>query len=128
MEKAVALPNTPAALRLIELTTLMEQATPERVAAYVRSHFNAPYAEREPIDRRIAAFMDWRLRCGMVPVEVTASQAHRIETVMVQPYTEERQVVIVEVEPEPPHAVASLAVGRAPLPVQVPATPEQEDP
>jgi len=125
LDKAAALPDTPAARCLTELTALMAEATPERVAAYVHARFTASYAEREPIDRRIAAFMDWKLRGGMTPAEVRASEAHRIEVVAVQPYTEERQIVIVEVEPHAPHFVSTLAVGRAPLPALVPSTPDQ---
>lgn len=114
--RAIDLPETPAAQRLNELTDLMTDATPGRVAEYVGTRYTADYAAFLPIDRRIASFMDWHRRGGMEVIEVLENQPHRIEVIAEQRVTGERWMLGIHVEAEPPHRVERMMVGRAPLP------------
>ena len=120
-----ALPETPAARRLAEITSLTREATPTGVIDYLQTHFTSENANHVPLARRIGSFMDWKARGGMDVVEVTVSEAHRIETVVRQPFTDERRLLGVQVEPEPPHRIDSLLMGRSPLPIIEPALDEQ---
>jgi len=114
--ETVALPDTPAATRLQQLIELMAEATPERVVNYVGNHYTPEYAQRLPLANRIGSFMNWHRRGGMNVVEVRNSQDNRIEVITHQPLTDERWLLGVEVESEPPHRVQALMLGRAPLP------------
>jgi CubicO group peptidase (beta-lactamase class C family) len=111
-----ALPDTPAARRLSEITALTCQATPASIIDYVQTHFTPENARHVPITRRIGFFMDWKARGGMEVLEVTASQTHRIEAIVRQLLTDERRVLGVQVEAEAPHRIDALLLGRAPLP------------
>jgi CubicO group peptidase (beta-lactamase class C family) len=104
----------------------MLDAKPARVADYVRTHYTPAYADRKPIDRRIASFMEWRARGGMVPVELTSSEPCRIETVVYQPFSEEYLTLTVQVESQEPHQINAIMVGRMPLPAITP-TPSDQD-
>jgi CubicO group peptidase (beta-lactamase class C family) len=123
--KSSAPADTAAAKRLHEITSLASNASPTRVADYVKRHYAPAYAQREPLARRIASFMDWKARGGMEVIEVTSSEAFRIETVVHQPFSEERWVLDVRVEAEQPHRIEAVMVGRAPLPVISPALSDQ---
>lgn len=113
---AVDWPDTPAARRLAELTELIQQATPDRVAGYIDEHYSPQYARHRPLDDRIDTFMDWHRRGGMSTVEVIDSQPHRIEVITRHPVTEERWRMALHTAPEPPHRIERLMVGPAPLP------------
>lgn len=118
---AVDLPDSPAAHRLVELASLIPEATPERVIDYVRNHYTPACAEYLPLNKRVAAFMDWKARGGMELVDIIASEPHRIQAVVCQPLTQERRVLAVHVEAEAPHRIEAVMLGRAPLPPIVPA-------
>jgi CubicO group peptidase (beta-lactamase class C family) len=120
-----ALPDTPAAWRLAEITSLTREATPTGVIEYVQANFTPEYAQHVPIARRIGAFMDWKARGGMDVVEVALSEPHRIEAVVRQPLTDELRVLGVQVEAEPPHRIDGLMLGRAPLPAIQPPLDER---
>ena len=117
LTRATDLPDTPAAQRLSELTGLMSRATPMRVVEYIGEHYTPEYAERFPLEHRIASFMDWKARGGMQVVEITASESHSIETIAEHPLTGERWSLTVRVEAAEPHRVDTILIGRAPLPV-----------
>jgi CubicO group peptidase (beta-lactamase class C family) len=126
MQTGPTLPDTPAARRLIELTALMSEASPTRVADYVNTSYVPAYAEREPLGRRIGSFMEWKARGGMDVVEITSSEPFRIETIVHQPFSDERSILAVHVEGENPHRIEAVMLGRTPLPVIEPALRDQE--
>lgn len=110
------LPDTPAAQRLQELTSLMANASPSSVASYIREHYTPAYAERLPLNRRIGSFMDWHHRGGMEVVDIVDQQPHHIEVITHQPVSRERWRLIVDVEGEAPHRIESIRLARAPFP------------
>jgi CubicO group peptidase (beta-lactamase class C family) len=120
-QDAVDLPDNPAAHRLAELASLILEATPNRVIDYVRNHYTPACAEYLPLDKRVAAFMDWKARGGMKIVDVIASEPRRIQAVVCQPFTQERRVLAVHVDADAPHRIEAVMLGRAPLPTIVPA-------
>lgn len=113
---AAELPDTPAGQRLEQLVALIDTATPRTVADFVAANYTEAYAQRFPLGERIGGYMNWKARGGMNPVEVRASQAHEIEAIMVHPLSEERWLFSVSVEPEAPHRIEAIRLGRAPLP------------
>jgi CubicO group peptidase (beta-lactamase class C family) len=115
-EAQTELPDTPAAARLGEMLTLMDRATPSGIAAFVESAYTPDYLAYLPMDRRIAAYMDWHRRGGMRVIEVNESEAHRIDVVTEQAATGERWRIGVHVESAPPHRIERMLMGRAPLP------------
>lgn len=123
---ATDLPDTPAAQRLSELTALMAEATPDRVAAYVENHYTAEYAGFLPVDRRIASFMDWQRRGDMQVIEVLENQPHRIDVITEQATTGERWMLGVQVEADDPHRIERMMVGRAPMPTLEDALSDRE--
>ncbi len=118
-------PDTPAGKCLAEVISLIREATPAGVIDYVQTHFTPEYAKHVPMVRRIGSFMDWKARGGMDVLAITSSELHRIETVIRQPFTDERRVLGVQVVPEPPHLINALLLGRSPLPIIEPALDEQ---
>ena len=111
------LPNTPAVSRLREVANLVSNATPARIADYLREHYAPHYAEREPTGRRIASYMDWKARGGIEVVDVAQATERRVEITMRQPLSDEHWMVALEVERTPPHRIEALLVGRAALPL-----------
>jgi CubicO group peptidase (beta-lactamase class C family) len=120
-----ALPDTPAARRLAEITSLTREATPVGVIDYIQTQFTPEYAQHLPLARRISLFMDWKARGGMEVVDVKVSETHRIETIVRQPFTDERRVLGVQVEAEIPHRIEGLLIGRAPLPTIEPTLDDE---
>ena len=116
-----SLPDTPAASRLADLMSVMSAATPAGVSEFVRDHYTAANAARLSLNTRIASFMDWKARGGMVVVDVTMSDPHRIEVTVCQSLSEERRVLSVEVESESPHRIETIMLGRSPLPTITPS-------
>lgn len=109
-------PDTPAGRRLAEIIALSGEATPRAVADYLSAHCTAANASREPVERRIATYMDWSARGGFEIVELTQMTPSRIESTARHPYSDEYWRLAVEVEAAAPHRVEALLVGRAPLP------------
>ncbi|MGO9518219.1 MAG: serine hydrolase domain-containing protein [Candidatus Korobacteraceae bacterium] len=109
----------------MELTSLMSAASPARVVEYVKNHYSPAYAEHKPFDRRIASFMDWKARGGMEIVEITHSDSLLVETIVHQPFSDERWTLAVQVEAEEPHRLEALMLERSPLPVIEPALDDQ---
>jgi CubicO group peptidase (beta-lactamase class C family) len=114
---ATVIPDTPAGRRLRAFLAFAGTALPDRVAAFLNTHYVAAYAARDPLERRIAAYMDWTARGGFEFLEVQHSDALRIETTVRQPFTDEHWQLAVEVESQPPHRIDALVLGRSPLPV-----------
>ncbi len=115
-EPPTALPDTPAARRLAEITALTREATPARIIDYIQTHFTPDCVAQQPLARRIGLFMDWKARGGMEVLEVKVSETQRIEAIVRQPLTDERRVLGVEVRADAPYRVEALLIGRAPLP------------
>jgi CubicO group peptidase (beta-lactamase class C family) len=113
---APAVPDTPAGDRLRALLAFAGDASPDRVAAFLGANYVPAYVERDPLERRIAGYMDWTARGGFELLEVQQSDALRIETIVRHPLTDEHWQLAVEVESSPPHRIAALILGRSPLP------------
>lgn len=105
---ATELPDTPAAKRLQEISTLMSEATPAKAKAYVQKNYSPEYAKYHPIGRRIAWFMEGRAKGGYEILEVVESEPHRIVADTRHPVTGEYLRRVIEVEKEPPHRLTSI--------------------
>jgi CubicO group peptidase (beta-lactamase class C family) len=101
---------------LAEVLQLVADAMPPRVAERLETLYTPVNLEREPIERRIGAFMDWCARGGFEIVAVTDSEPLAIQTLARQPVTDEHWHLALQLEPAPPHRIATLLLGRAPLP------------
>lgn len=111
---AIELPDTPAARRLQELTTLMGQATPAAAKAYVLENYTPEYAEYHPIGRRIGWFMEGRAKGGVEILEVVESGPARIVADTRHPVTGEYLRREIQVEPDPPHRLTSIRTSFVP--------------
>jgi len=116
VELSAALPSEPAARRLSEFTTLISTATPRTIVDFVETHFAADYAQREPVERRIRTFMDWKARGGFDILESVIARPDYIETIARHPVSNEYWRLGIEVETVPPHRYKAVLLGRSPLP------------
>lgn len=113
---AVDFPDSPAAHRLDQLLTLMDNAEPERIATFVEQNYTPEYAGFLPMERRIASFMNWHRRGGMHVIEIVGDTPELVEVIAEQAVTGERWSLGVQVEEAEPHRIERMLVGRAPLP------------
>lgn len=112
----------PAGAFLERFLRFVPVAEPATIAAFVGREFVSANATREPIERRIASFMDWRARGGFEILEVEEETSDRIAVRTRMRRSDEHFRMVVELEDE---GVASLLLGRIPLPVL--ATPRSDD-
>ncbi|MQX38094.1 serine hydrolase domain-containing protein [Roseospira navarrensis] len=117
---ATADTDGPAGARLGEILALVETATPATIAEALPGLYTPENLARDTLGRRIGAVMDWRARGGFEVVAITARTPATIEAVVRLRLSDEHWRLAVEVEPDPPHRVAALLLGRAPLPVTGP--------
>lgn len=102
--------------RLDSFLEFLPIATPETVGTFVNENYVPAYATRDPIERRIADFMEWQTRGGFDIVEIVSSEPLRLETVARHPLTDEHWQLVVELDALHPHRIAALKLGRFPLP------------
>ncbi|MCI5077465.1 serine hydrolase domain-containing protein [Oricola sp.] len=117
MRHGTVLPDTPAGRRLSEFLVAVETATPETVIAFVAANYTPENAGREPVEKRIATFMDWKARGGFEILEITESHPLTLETVARQPRSDERWKLAIEIADADDHPVEAVLLGRAALPV-----------
>lgn len=109
-------PETIAGRKLRDVVAFVAEASPQGVVEFLRLHYVPSYAERDPVGRRIASFMEWRARGGFEIVEIVESDAFFVKAIARQPLTDEHWRIAVQVESQPPHRIEALLLGRAPLP------------
>lgn len=112
------LTETPSVARLKACVDLVERAEPMCISAELAAIFTPENLEREPLDSRITAIMNWRLRGGFEFVSPVRESGAYAEALVRHRFTDEHWRLGVEVEPAGPHKVSALLLGRAPLPVQ----------
>lgn len=102
--------------RLDAFLEFLAIATADTVESFLEENYVPVYAARDPIERRIADFMEWKARGGFEIVEIASAEALHIETVARHPITDEHLRLVVELDGAPPHRIGALKLGRSPMP------------
>lgn len=111
-------PDAPASERLRELIGLVQDFDPERVAAYVDEHFEPGFRDAFPMEAHVNFLATvWDQTRPVAVHRIESDTAHRATALLEAGRLEAWRTLTVEVEPEPPHRIASVGPFRpAPAP------------
>ena len=98
------------------IQALVEQASPCRLRTELPKLFTVSNLAREPMERRIGAFMEWRRRGGFELVRVDRNDVLKAELEIRFPVSDDHWRLHIMLAPEEPGRIDEMLMGRAPLP------------
>lgn len=120
--EAAALPDTPAGRQLGDLLKAMESGDYEN---YITSSFNDEFLNAFPMEEHLRFFEDVRaMHGGFIVHSIEESEDFRMAVLAKSKKREAWRRIDMEVEPEPPHKVASFGIDMARSPDQAMEAPE----
>ena len=102
------------------LSDLIARADPEVVRAELPGLFTPANLGREPMARRIGAFMDWRKRGGFELVNRLSEEAGQLDLEIRYPVNGDHWRLRLIADPHDPDRIDEMLMGRAPMPVMTP--------
>lgn len=99
-----------------QLNSLVLQASPDRVRALLPMLFTETNLAREPMERRIGAFMEWRKRGGFELVRVDHNSELKAKLEIRFPVSDDHWRLHIALAHDEPHCIDEMLMGRAPLP------------
>ena len=100
-----------------EFSRFLLDAKPNMIENYIENNFTPAFRDNETLEKRIATFMDWKVKGGFELVEVQNKSRNQLFALIRNPISEEYWQLVFEVERRMPFRISDIKIGRAALPI-----------
>jgi CubicO group peptidase (beta-lactamase class C family) len=105
---------------------LIAQADPQTIRDELPKLFTATNLDREPLARRIGAFMEWRKRGGFDLVRIEAESTQQLDVEIRFPISQDHWRLRIVLEENGSGLIDEMLMGRAPLPLLTTTKTDQQ--